>query len=125
MEVMLISAQLADTRLALGCTELGNCYIEFNMWTSNHIESNPISIKSFQKSSTLYKLTNLKLSLIELSSTQHTYIIKADPKSNIAGLSLGYFMLFYQVWIARRATRSNLAIPQNFPLKKHAVQIVV
>ena len=31
---------------------------------------------------------------------------------------LGYFMLFCQVWIARRATRHNLTKPQTFPLEK-------
>ena len=31
---------------------------------------------------------------------------------------LGSFMLFCQVWIARRATRYNLTKPQTFPLEK-------
>ena len=31
---------------------------------------------------------------------------------------LGYFKLFSQIWIARRATSSKLTKPQNFPLEK-------
>ena len=34
-------------------------------------------------------------------------------------------MLFGQVWIARRANRSNLAKPQTFPLEKLRGEIVV
>ena len=32
--------------------------------------------------------------------------------------NLGHFMLFCQVWIARRANTSNLTKPQNFSLEK-------
>ena len=35
-----------------------------------------------------------------------------------ATLFLGYFMLFYQVWIARMATRSILTKLQTYPLGK-------
>ena len=45
-----------------------------------------------------------------------SYYIKADPNSNVAAQTLRYFMVFCQLWIAGRATRSNLTNPQTFPL---------